>query len=120
MRNGCVTLSKLKSKYYPANRKCSMKLIFYQCSFLQSLTTFPNKFVRRISTIKGELIPYLVKKQFSVTSKDIKKCNDFEVEDTPNPKSNIQNGEPGRKSKYQTNIKFNNNEDRNILFKINK
>lgn len=51
----------------------------------------------RISTIKGELIPYLVKKQFSVTSKDIKKCNDFEVEDTPNPKSNIQNGEPGRK-----------------------
>ena len=67
---------------------------------------FTNKFVRRISTIKGELIPYLVKKQFSVTSKDIKKCNDFEVEDTPNPKSNIQNGEPGRKSKYQTNLKF--------------
>ena len=61
---------------------------------------------RRISTIKGELIPYLVKKQFSVTSKDIRKCNDLEVEDTPNPKSNIQNGEPGRKSKYQTNKKL--------------
>ena len=84
------------------------------------IINFTNKFVRRISTIKGELIPYLVKKQFSVTSKDIKKCNDFEVEDTPNPKSNIQNGEPGRKSKYQTNLKFVLNSASNILFKINK
>ena len=92
-----------------------------ECSFLQTLITFPNKFVRRISTIKGELIPYLVKKQFSVTSKDIKKCNDFEVEDTPNPKSNIQNGEPGRKSKYQINLKFGIiSASNSILFKIKK
>ena len=84
------------------------------------IINFTYKFVRRISTIKGELIPYLVKKQFSVTSKDIRKCNDFEVEDTPNPKSNIQNGEPGRKSKYQINLQFGIISASKILFKINK
>ena len=53
---------------------------------------------RRISTIKGELIPYLVKKQFSITSKQICKADGIEVDDTPNPKMN-QNGESGGKSK---------------------
>jgi len=48
---------------------------------------------QRITTIKGELIPYLVKKQFSVTSKDIIKCDNLEVDDTPNPKLNNLNGD---------------------------
>jgi len=51
----------------------------------------------RISTIKGELIPYLVKKQFSITSKQICKADGIEVDDTPNPKMNNQNGETGVK-----------------------
>ena len=58
---------------------------------------------RRISTIKGELIPYLVKKQFSITSKQICKADGIEVDDTPNPKMNNQNGETVVKSKKYIN-----------------
>ena len=58
---------------------------------------------RRISTIKGELIPYLVKKQFSITSKQICKADGIEVDDTPNPKMCNQNGETGGKSKKYIN-----------------
>lgn len=47
----------------------------------------------RISTIKGELIPYLVKKQFSINSNQIGKSVSNEVDDTPNPRLHLQNRE---------------------------
>jgi len=59
------------------------------CDFLKS--------EERISTIKGELIPYLVKKQFSISSKHIGKQSSNEVDDAPNPRLHTHNGENSSK-----------------------
>ena len=56
--------------------------------------------VRRISTIKGELIPYLVKKQFSINSNQIGKSVSNEVDDTPNPRLHLQNREATSKGMF--------------------
>ena len=57
---------------------------------------------RRISSIKEELIPHLVKKQFSISSKNIGKPISNEVEDVPHPRLQPHNGESSRKSKKFT------------------
>ena len=56
---------------------------------------------QQISTIKGELIPKLVKKQFSITSNQIGKASTNEVDDTPNPPTSIANGERNKKRKHR-------------------
>ena len=56
---------------------------------------------QQISTIKGELIPKLVKKQFSVTSNQVGKASSNEVDDTPNPPTTITNGERNKKRKHR-------------------